>query len=161
MTADYQTPMNGYRRAPKAGFVVEMFNHPAGPTTLTRTLECFYCGGQVTYAKATFDHIFPRSQANPDLADCADNLVVACSPCNTSKGTRTWDQWFAVLIDRVRPNPPYDIAADADPREVAVTERHDIISALIAYRQLDHLHNGTISIEHLTADIVHHKQRNQ
>lgn len=147
-----------WRRPPRSGNTITSYRYDPGPLTFTAALECFYCGGQVTYAKATFDHIMPRSQAHTDLADCADNLVVACSPCNTSKGTRTWERWYSFLMDRVRPEPPYSIAADADPREVAVTERHDIIAALIAYRQLDHLYNGTISLEHLTADIVRQKR---
>ncbi len=50
---------------------------------------CVYCG--VTGA-ATVDHVIPVAQGGRD--DLA-NLVRACKPCNSSKGGRTPEQWFA------------------------------------------------------------------
>jgi len=163
VSTDSPTSPNGnrYQRAPKAGLIVDLFTQPRGPITLTRFLECFYCGGQVTYANATFDHIYPRVQSHPDLADCADNLVVACSPCNLSKGTKTWEDWYSFLWDRTHEQlPPYNLVPNANHREVAITKRYEIISAIIRYRQLDHLHDfdNNFPLEHFVASIVRDKE---
>ena len=122
------------KRPPKSGFEIGVRPPLPGPLMLTEYLACFYCGGQVTYAKANIDHIVPRSRiTHHELADCADNLVVACSPCNFSKGARTWDGWSSVLLDKV-------VFEDtASERELAVFARAQYISAVIDYRHLEHL----------------------
>jgi len=50
---------------------------------------CVYCG---TADAKTIDHIIPVIQGG--LHESA-NLVRACKPCNSSKGGRTPEQWFA------------------------------------------------------------------
>jgi 5-methylcytosine-specific restriction endonuclease McrA len=46
---------------------------------------CQYCGAR---SKLTIDHIVPRSRGGDDSWE---NLVVACSSCNTKKAIRFWN----------------------------------------------------------------------
>lgn len=50
--------------------------------------ECVYCGDSAT----TWDHVVPLCRGG---AYGAENRVPACKPCNSSKGTRTPDEWLA------------------------------------------------------------------
>jgi len=47
---------------------------------------CFYCGAE--NKDMTIDHIIPISKA-PELAIDIENMVTACKPCNSSKGSRS------------------------------------------------------------------------
>jgi 5-methylcytosine-specific restriction endonuclease McrA len=47
---------------------------------------CQYCGSQ---KKLTIDHIVPRSRGGQDTWE---NMVVACSTCNTKKGNTLLEQ---------------------------------------------------------------------
>jgi 5-methylcytosine-specific restriction endonuclease McrA len=49
--------------------------------------ECVYCGNPAT----TRDHVIPRGRPG---WDDPDNIVLACSWCNFSKGDRTPEEWF-------------------------------------------------------------------
>jgi 5-methylcytosine-specific restriction endonuclease McrA len=51
---------------------------------------CSYCG--TTAGPFDVDHVVPRSRGG---TNSADNLVVACAPCNRSKGARTPEEWRA------------------------------------------------------------------
>lgn len=56
---------------------------------------CVYCGtGEGPFAH---DHLFPHSHGGSDEAN---NLVLACQSCNSSKGDKTLTEWFAFLMDR-------------------------------------------------------------
>lgn len=48
---------------------------------------CAYCG---CHGKLEWEHIIARSQGGPDTID---NMVLACAPCNQSKGTRNVRVW--------------------------------------------------------------------
>jgi hypothetical protein len=51
---------------------------------------CAYCGADVSSAGFVVDHVYPRALGGGnDLG----NLLPACSPCNTSKGKKTLDQF--------------------------------------------------------------------
>lgn len=53
--------------------------------------ECAYCG--VRDVPLGCDHVIPESRGGPTELD---NLVPACRPCNSSKGTKTpeeWEEW--------------------------------------------------------------------
>jgi len=50
--------------------------------------HCKYCG--TTSRELTLDHVFPRSRGG---IDDPINLVLACKPCNSSKGARTPEEW--------------------------------------------------------------------
>jgi len=49
--------------------------------------SCVYCGAT---SKLGFDHRLPVSRGGKDTVS---NLVVACGPCNSSKGARTPAEW--------------------------------------------------------------------
>ena len=43
------------------------------------------------FAVAQVDHVVPRSRGGTDEMS---NLVLACSPCNSSKGAKNVDEWL-------------------------------------------------------------------
>jgi 5-methylcytosine-specific restriction endonuclease McrA len=51
--------------------------------------RCQYCGDSIKRAEATYDHVVPRSQGGKTNWE---NIVIACVPCNQTKGGRTPDQ---------------------------------------------------------------------
>ncbi len=51
---------------------------------------CAYCGSA---AGLSVDHLLPRSRGGPDAAD---NAVLACRNCNSSKGDRGIYEWFGL-----------------------------------------------------------------
>ena len=44
---------------------------------------CQYCSKKVTTSSATIDHVVPKSRGGPHTWD---NLVIACTKCNSKKG---------------------------------------------------------------------------
>lgn len=48
---------------------------------------CIYCGKK---AKLTHEHILPTSRGGPDTAD---NAVMVCASCNSSKGSKRLYEW--------------------------------------------------------------------
>ena len=50
--------------------------------------ECLYCGAKQNIST---DHLIPRSKGGPDTAD---NAVIACKKCNSSKGEKGIYEWF-------------------------------------------------------------------
>ena len=67
---------------------------------------CFYCGAE--NKDMTIDHIIPISKA-PELAIDIDNMVTACKPCNSSKGSRSQ----GAFLERKR--TPLDFSAFPSP----------------------------------------------
>lgn len=54
--------------------------------------RCAYCNGTpVDDRSLTLDHVRARSQGGEDLTS---NLVPACAPCNSQKGSEDWRGWF-------------------------------------------------------------------
>lgn len=51
--------------------------------------RCVYCNSEAT----CLDHVIPISRGGPDIVA---NLVAACRPCNTSKGSKMINEWFSV-----------------------------------------------------------------
>ncbi len=65
-------------------------NGPLGLYARTRG-RCEYCDrdlieDRLGYACGAIDHLLPKSEY-PDLERCEDNWVLACSLCNSVKGT--------------------------------------------------------------------------
>lgn len=60
--------------------------------------RCRYCGVAVDFKarrgplRGTYDHVDPKR------GNTLDNLVVACGPCNSSKGARTPEEWGRPLL---------------------------------------------------------------
>jgi 5-methylcytosine-specific restriction endonuclease McrA len=52
---------------------------------------CFYCarpfGSGEPFSRPTFDHVMPVSRGG---TNALTNLVLACKPCNESKGDELW-----------------------------------------------------------------------
>jgi hypothetical protein len=57
---------------------------------------CQYCGSK---SKLTIDHVIPRCRGG---TDSWENLVVACSSCNTKKGSTLLEQTGMKLIRKPR-----------------------------------------------------------
>jgi len=74
---------------------------------------CFYCGAE--NKDMTIDHIIPISVA-PELAIDIENMVTACKPCNSSKGSRSQ----GVFLERMR-TPP-DFSAYPSPMQSKIAE---------------------------------------
>lgn len=51
---------------------------------------CIYCGAA---GKLTLEHILPTSRGGPDNAD---NAVMVCGSCNSSKGSKRLYEWFGL-----------------------------------------------------------------
>lgn len=88
---------------------------------------CTYCGGLATVE----DHVIPRSRGG-------HVTVPACQPCNSSKGTRTPNEWLISLWrNAVDGNPHRNLQAiHARHRELAELGLIDgdlIASTLLAY----------------------------
>lgn len=52
--------------------------------------ECIYCASKTNL---TLDHILPRSRGGPDTAD---NAIMVCGSCNSSKGGRRLYEWYTL-----------------------------------------------------------------
>jgi hypothetical protein len=52
--------------------------------------QCVYCG---LSTDLTTDHLIPRSRGGDDSAD---NVVLACQPCNTSRGDKGIFEWLGL-----------------------------------------------------------------
>lgn len=50
--------------------------------------KCVYCGNE--NGPFHFDHLWPVSKGG---SDDANNIVIACAPCNLSKGGKTLAEW--------------------------------------------------------------------
>jgi 5-methylcytosine-specific restriction endonuclease McrA len=68
-------------------------------STITRELKmqissterkCEYCGNP---ENLSWDHIIPQSKCGPDTAD---NLILCCKSCNSSKGSSGLYEWFSL-----------------------------------------------------------------
>lgn len=62
---------------------------------------CHYCGERPTPGRPHHrEHFIPRCRGGTDLAD---NIVVACGPCNSTKGRRTVEEArTALLLRRIK-----------------------------------------------------------
>jgi len=73
---------------------------------------CQYCGAQ---SKLTIDHVVPRCKGG---GNTWDNMVVACSSCNTKKGDKLLEQTNMKL--RKKPRAPISkVAMDLEETKVS------------------------------------------
>ena len=59
--------------------------------------SCQYCGKPLNKEKATIDHVVPRRGGYKGRTVWS-NCVIACQPCNTTKGNRTPQQASMALL---------------------------------------------------------------
>lgn len=66
-------------------------------------VNCQICGKKMTFnperrdCEISVDHIIPQARGG---ADCNDNYLIACKPCNVKKGAMTMEE-FLDMIDYV------------------------------------------------------------
>ena len=78
--------------------------------------ECQYCGKNGTVKELTIDHVIPISRGGKNTWE---NVVTACSPCNSKKGSKLLDEmgvklkrspfrpkWTPQIIIKLRENDP-------------------------------------------------------
>lgn len=54
--------------------------------------RCAYCGKPpIDDASLTMDHVRPKSRGGEDRTS---NVIPACAPCNTDKGSADWVAWY-------------------------------------------------------------------
>ena len=63
--------------------------------------KCQYCGGDFKTHELTFDHVIPRSRGGRTNWE---NIVAACRPCNTKKGSKMPNE--AGMYPIREPGPP-------------------------------------------------------
>lgn len=61
---------------------------------------CIYCECPLPRAKATADHIIPRSQGG---GTSKENIVASCQLCNEAKGSLSMGQFRKILNDKRMP----------------------------------------------------------
>ncbi|HEX2811642.1 MAG TPA: HNH endonuclease signature motif containing protein [Sphingopyxis sp.] len=69
--------------------------------------NCFYCSTELTKNTATIDHVEGQTG---EAANAIQNLVLACKPCNTKKGSFPIDafkpeagrEWLSALLAQVQ-----------------------------------------------------------
>lgn len=71
---------------------------------------CQYCGGEFPPERLTFDHVVPRARGG---VSSWENVVAACEPCNTRKGSSMDMQ----PIRRPRRPKPHELFAAKHLRE--------------------------------------------
>jgi 5-methylcytosine-specific restriction endonuclease McrA len=67
--------------------------------------HCKYCGRKLRLSEATCDHVKPLAKGGYDKRR---NLVVACAPCNYSKGS----EWVDRFLNRKRE----ELTASTEPK---------------------------------------------
>ena len=68
---------------------------------------CQYCDSKLSIKKTTIDHVKPKSQfETKQNAHTWNNVVIACSRCNTKKANKTLEQsGMKLLKEPKEPNP--------------------------------------------------------
>ena len=69
---------------------------------LRDNFTCQYCGCKPSKDELTIDHVVPRSKGGKSTWD---NVVIACSSCNSQKGSRLLRQTLLSL--RAKPKKPH------------------------------------------------------
>lgn len=59
--------------------------------------SCAYCGRRLGRSEITADHVKPLSGGGYDKLR---NIVPACGPCNSEKGSMTREQYLALRAER-------------------------------------------------------------
>lgn len=90
---------NANSRAIRGNYVRDQIRKKVRKAVFLRDGEkCMYC--QTTTGPWHLDHVLPVSRGGDSTAD---NLVVACVPCNSSKSDKTPEEWLGVKDAPVHP----------------------------------------------------------
>ena len=60
--------------------------------------RCWFCGGKVARDMMTRDHLVPVTRGGTHEAD---NIVLACKPCNQAKGRHTVEEYRKIVGGRI------------------------------------------------------------
>lgn len=78
---------------------------------------CQYCGAHGTYSNLTMDHVVPRVRGG---ATSWENVVCACKPCNSRKGSKTLHEAnMRLLRDPGRPHFIALVVLSREPMQAA------------------------------------------
>jgi 5-methylcytosine-specific restriction endonuclease McrA len=77
--------------------------------------KCQYCSTILTPQQATVDHVMPKSRGGEHSWR---NLVLACSPCNLRKGSRTPTEAGMPLAKEPKQPKPFNVATMWKDEEV-------------------------------------------
>ncbi len=85
---------------------------------------CQYCFQRKRMSELTYDHMVPRKRGGQTKWD---NIVTACKPCNSLKGSKTCDE--AGMFPRVLPVRPKSLPLVSPVRDLsrAPAEWHDFV----------------------------------
>lgn len=76
-----------YRTRNRAQKTAHVWSVPTEIVLLFKDQDCFYCGNP----GGTIDHLVPRSKGGGNELT---NLVSACKPCNSRKGTKDLSEFY-------------------------------------------------------------------
>lgn len=94
VVAEYDQVVRSPSTTMKLPSVVALRNYVKPPSRVAFTrfnvflrdhFKCQYCGEKHRTSDLTFDHVLPRAAGG---TTCWENIVAACSPCNTAKDKR-------------------------------------------------------------------------
>lgn len=88
---------------------------------------CYYCGAE---GKLTIDHLIPRAKSE---IDTSDNLVYACSPCNSSKR----DTDLLAFYARKEQTPPISLLVRYLKLCFSYCEQNDLLDKNVNDIELD------------------------
>lgn len=90
---------------------------------------CQYCGVRRRMSELTYDHLTPRKHGGRTVWE---NIVTACAPCNSRKGSKTCDQ--AGMFPRRRPVKPVTLPLVPVVRDLsrAPEEWHQYVEPFLA-----------------------------
>ncbi len=57
-----------------------------------RRVRCCFCGRELTFRKATLEHVVPRSLGGPNVLQ---NLRISCARCNNERGVEDFELFRA------------------------------------------------------------------
>jgi hypothetical protein len=68
--------------------------------------RCYYCGKELKLSNLNIDHIFPKLKGGKRNIE---NLAPVCKSCNSSKGSKTLEEYRSYLCKKKLKNNPLSI----------------------------------------------------
>ncbi len=57
--------------------------------------KCAFCGCKLNNKNSNIDHVYPVSKGGKNIPS---NMVISCERCNSTKGSRTLEEWAADIL---------------------------------------------------------------